>query len=644
MNESLLNLFDEPIYVSDLETYELYFMNDSCQRVIGFAGKNYVGMRCHKLLQNLDSPCSFCNNAQLREDSFLQWEYHNTHLDRHFEIRDKKCLWNGRYCRFEIARDITEEKRQEEQHRKSMSIALSAAQQAGRARTRFLSRVSHELRTPLNAILGMVNVAAAALDKPPLLREAHSKIEGSARYLLAQLNDILDVAHMESGSFGLSPEAFEFSDFLSELCSLYVMEARQNHLTFTATLDYFPAETLYADAHRLKQMLGGLLSNACKFTEPGGKVRLEIRPWRSNPQVLWLECVVSDTGIGISPEFMDKLFVPFEGEAEGGRGFSGMGLGLPISKKVADLMGGTLEIQSRQGQGTRCTVRVPLGVRRARRDCLPAESLQKMRAMRILAVDDAEGCRNLTQMLDSLGLAAHTVHSGVEGVECLKALHAAGGQYDLCVVYERIGDLAFSGFWDAVEAGLGVRKECCAVSMFSYVDAHEVMGQRHIAHFLGKPYLAAPLLDLLCAVHGLAPAAFQGESKGFDFSGKRLLLVEDNEINREVAFELLSKVGKFSVEMAQNGREAVAMFTAHEAGYYDLILMDICMPIMDGHEATRCIRAARQQGGDSVPIVALSANSNEEDKEKSRACGLNAHVAKPLDLDVLCPVLAQVLG
>ena len=644
MNESILNLFDEFIYISDIETYELYFMNTACKGLFGVTDESYRGRRCHKVLQGLDEPCPFCNNEKLIEEQFYEWEYYNPECDGYYAIKDKKFVWKERWCRFEMAREITTLKRQQEQHRKSMGIALEAAQQAGKARARFLSRVSHELRTPLNAILGLINVASAAQDQPVLVGEAHKKMESSARYLLTMLNDILDVAHMESGSFVLEPASFEFSDLLGELCSLYVLESRQRHVVFRPSLEYFPAETLYADSIRLKQLLSNLLSNAFKFTEPGGEVLLEVRPWRSGNETLWLEFVITDTGIGMSSEFMGKMFDPFEGEAEGGRGASGAGLGLSISKKIVDLMGGTLDIESQLGKGTCCVIRLPMGVRRSRRDAMDPAVLRQLQSLRLLVVDDAQGCRNIKQILDSLSVHADVVTSGAHAVDFLGDMEREGRCYDMCIVHEKVRDLDFAGFWERVSEGHGVRKEDCVVSMLSYGDASQIMQTRGISRFLGKPYLTGPLLDILCGMRGLPLPPRQVESKGYDFSGKRLLLVEDNEINREVAFELLSKVCKFSVEMAQNGQESVEMFIAHPAGYYDIILMDICMPVMDGHTAALEIRGRLKNGGAHVPIVALSANSMEEDKEKSRVCGINAHVAKPLDLDVLCPALAQAMA
>lgn len=643
MHDAILNLLDECIYVSDMETYEVLFVNERLREALSMGDKDPAGQRCHKLLMGYDQPCPFCKNAVLTEDDFLEWEDRATMLGHILHRRDKILRWAGRPCHVSIACDITEHVEQQQQQHQHMVMALKVAQEAANTRMRFLSGVSHELRTPLNAILGFINVAHVSAGQPQLVAEAHRKAEGAARHLLSMLNDILDVADMENGVFALHPAPFEFADFLSELCSLFVLEGRQRQVHFHPSADFFPTETLFADALRLKQLLTALLSNAFKFTDVGGHVYLEARPGSSGNETLWLEFVVSDTGRGMPPELIQRMFEPFESDKDVGE--AGVGLGLHICKKIVALMGGELNITSALGEGTRCHLRIPAGVRPSRRDALTTTQLDSLRNLRLLVVDTAEGCQQLKRVLDSLSIRADMVRQGLHAVDLLNDMDRMHQHYDACIVNGKLPDLQTSGLWEKIAEERGVSRQQCAVSMLSYAEGSTCMNACNIPHFISKPYMTTPLLDFVCKVSGMTlPPAAQAATQNHDFSSKRLLLVEDNELNCEVAFELLSKVCKFSVEIARDGREAVTMFQEHPPDYYDIILMDICMPVLDGHAAAKEIRTLRHMGGDRIPIVALSANCLDEDKARSRQSGMNEHVAKPLDLDILCPTLAQVLA
>lgn len=646
MHEAILNLLDDYIYISDVEDYEVLFLNTRLREALGIGDRDYTGQRCHKLLMGYDEPCPFCKNPVLTEDAFLEWEDRATMLGHVLQRRDKILVWQGRCCRLSIADDVTTRVQLQQQQQQHMLLALDAAQEASSARMRFLSGVSHELRTPLNAILGFINVANASAGQPHAVAEAHKKAEGAARHLLSMLNDILDVADMENGTFTLRPAPFEFADFLAELCSLFVLEGRQRQIHFHPSADFFPTETLFADALRLKQLLTALLSNAFKFSDMGDEVRLDVRPGNSGNETLWLEFDVTDTGRGVPPEFVHRMFEPFESDTKNTCvGEAGAGLGLPICKKIVDLMGGELGINSTPGKGTHCHVRIPAGVRPSRRDALTPEQYDQLRKLRLLVVDDATDCQHLKRILDSLGIQADMVHRGLHAVDLLQDMQRMHEHYDACIVHCKVYDLESSGLWENIARQQGVLPQNCAVSMLSYAEGCACMGTNDIPNFLCKPYMTTPVLDFLCKVSGThLPPAIQADAQGHDFSHKRLLLVEDNELNREVAFELLSKVCKFSVEMAQDGRDGVTMFQERPPGYYDVILMDICMPVLDGHAAAREIRALAHMAGDTIPIVALSANCLDEDKARSRQSGMNDHVAKPLDLDVLCPVLARVLA
>lgn len=644
MREAILNLLDDYIYVSDVKSYEILFLNTSCRKALGLGDQSYAGHLCYKLLQGHDEPCPYCKNAQLQKDAVVEWDDHRIRPGRIIHRKDRILDWNGRLCRMSFARDITDAKMQQSSEHIKLTKALEAAEQAAEARSRFLANVSHELRTPLNAILGFISVAAASVGQPELLAEAHKKAATSTHYLLAMVNDVLDMAHMSNGTFSLAPATFELSDFIGEVCALFVLEGRKRDVSFHPHVDFFPSETLFADSLRVKQLLIALLSNAFKFTAQGGVVHLNVRPLERNNTSQWLELIITDTGRGMSQDFLARMFDPFERDGTQCMGEAGMGLGLPICKTIVDLMGGDMHFDSAPGRGTKCRVQIPVGVRPSRREALSAEQWQCLHSLKLLVVDDTEGQKQLRPILDNLALQADMAENAHHAVQLLDSKAQQQQAYDACIVHGNIGELEESGLWDKLSRGHGVNAAHGAVSMLSYTDACTCLNEHPVLRFVKKPYMSVPLLEFLCSTQGMVLPQPQEPCRCCNFLGKRLLLVEDNELNRQVAFELLSKICNFTIDMAENGREAVTQFQQHPAGYYDVVLMDISMPVLDGHAATKEIRALAELNGHTVPIVALSANTQPEDKERSLQCGINEHLAKPLDLDKLCPVLTNLLG
>lgn len=771
MNLDVLDWLDEVVYIADMETQDLLYMNDKGRTYYNIVGNQYLGQKCYHLLQQLDSPCPFCSSSSLCEESFYQYERYSEPLDRYFCIKSKKITHQGRPCRLELAADITDSKRasarsqqhyqalmisllgtvcrldetcqrvdwyndsyldfigytkeqfenelkcglgylhpedlcrvpdiaeqtrstgqpvsvtirfsrsdgeprtmlatlahchdtdnnpcfysmgvditdytrQQEAEGKSLLEALEAAKKANQAKSRFLSRMSHELRTPLNGIIGMAHVASISEGSPGVQRELQQKISASAKYLLTLFNDILDISNIETNSFSLTPRPFLLADLLSDISALYALEARERKIAATLTLDYFPEESFYADMQRLKQVLGNLLSNALKFTSPGGTVNLHTRRYALEPGTAWVEFTVRDSGTGISREFMEHIYTVFEQEdATSTSRIQGVGLGLPISKHIINLMRGTLDIRSAKDVGTECVVRVPLGLLPQWHAEISSQYREHLASIRLLLVDDVRSCANMTRVVAVLGMPLDTALSGVEALEMLAQAEQRGQPYTVCMANDAIPDLATSGLaeWGRNRKDHPDTQYAVSCNLLTCMQSIRLQESRSTEiKRLCKPYLISTLLDALHA-WGLAPQREEREEIVYDFSGKRVLLVEDNGINREVASELLSRTCNFSVDTAEDGQKAVDMFSAHPTGYYDLVLMDIRMPVMDGLEATRRIRANATCGGHEVPIVALSANAFDEDRERSRQSGMNAHMAKPIDMNALCPVLARLL-
>lgn len=490
--------------------------------------------------------------------------------------------------------------------------------------------MSHELRTPLNAVIGMNRLAIHRQDDAKELQNCHAKIEAAARYLLSLINDVLDFSRIENGKLQLAIQPFSLPAFLYDLYDLFSGEAEQRLLDFTLRVEPFEEEHFNGDALHLKQIFVNLLSNAFKFTEKHGRVTLAVRELTRRGRTSVLEFTVSDTGIGISPDGLTRIFNIFEQETtEIVNQYGGSGLGLSISKSLVKLMDGTISVRSKKGRGSAFTIVLPLGAVAAP----PSSAVAEDTFSGVLVVDNREDGETATRILNAAGIKTVFASGASEAIRRLEA-SAAGG--------EPLGTVLLAAALpgaDTVRRHLRSRPELAGVRLAltgGRLPDPEVMADDGPG-FIRKPFFRSLLLDGLRELHGNAPKERPQEDL-FDFTGKNLLLVEDNELNMEVAREQLRGCG-FSVEAACNGKEAVERFAASPPHHFDVILMDVLMPVMDGLTATRKIRDLRRDDARTVPIVALSANAFEEDRQKSLASGMNAHASKPLEIDALCALL-----
>lgn len=632
MNEDLiLNAIDEIIYVADVQTYDMLYMNNNCIAVTGCP--DYHDKKCYDILHKRTDPCPFCTNHLLNKDTFYTWEHSNTHLGRCYFLKDKLIDWEGRLARIEFAIDVSHYKsqistaenkmasiirsipggvclgeavpegikvvwhndnfldligytkeqfttelssmiryvhpddvglvadvcdackrtgqaqtmhirticrdgtirfliitvsyykvlgseselyystgidvtdytRKEEENRKALEEALKAAQEASKAKSRFLSHMSHEIRTPLNAVIGMAAIANSAITDTAFVMDCHQKIDHAANYLLSLINDILDMSRIESDKLLLAHRPFDFKAFVEGISSLFAVQAQGRGVSFSIRVQAGAYRHFVGDALHLKQVIVNLLSNAMKFTPRGGQVSMAIRTRPQGANMLRLEVDVQDTGIGIKPEALDRVFETFEqADSDTTSEYGGSGLGLAISKRIVELMGGEIYAESTLGAGTIFKMWVPLEL------------------------------------------------------------------------------------------------------------------------YAGDPLVLHAKQDV-------------------NFAGKVVLVAEDNEINMEIATEIL-RAKDIAVVAASNGQMALDIFRKSEVGHFDAILMDIRMPLMDGMAATRAIRALPRADAGTVPIIALSANAFEEDKRASLACGMSGHISKPIDIAELYSVLAQCIG
>lgn len=542
-----------------------------------------------------------------------------------------------------ICIDITDEtelrRMQEtlEQQARALKEALAQAEQANRAKSDFLSHMSHDIRTPMNAIVGMTDIARAHLHEPEKMRDCLDKITLSSKHLLGLINDVLDMSRIENGNIMISAAPLSLSELLENVVTITQpnIKARDQH--FSVSLHHIRHEWYRSDALRLRQILINLLSNASKFTPPQGSITVTIEEEAQGPARSLLRIGVRDTGKGMEPAYLVHLFEPFTREADSRVDKTeGSGLGMAITKRLVELLDGTITVESAPGQGTAFTVTLPMEVEET-----PPED-EALPALRILVVDDSPETREyMANALSELGVHAVCAEGGADAVGQAARAQAAGTPFDAVLL-----DWKMPGV-DGLETARRIRAQAggaVPILLMSAYDRSDIEAQAHevgIRGFLQKPVFRSTLY------HGIrqfvmGEARRPAQTQSYDFTGRRILLAEDNDLNREIATALLERTGAL-VDTAANGNACVACFADAPIGYYELILMDIQMPELDGLEAARIIRSLDRADA-SVPIVAMTADAFAEDVEAARRAGMDGHIAKPIDIDQLYRLAARFLG
>ncbi len=544
-------------------------------------------------------------------------------------------------------RDVTEERRVQQERldaaRAALQSALDAATAASRAKSDFLSNMSHDIRTPLNAIIGMTTIAQAHLDDAERIADCLGKIGMSSRHLLNLINDILDMSRIESGKMTLNPEPFTMADFIHSLMAVIQPQADKKRLRLKLDFTGIRCENVRGDQLRIHQVLINILSNAVKFTPEDGVISITVReterPYTASAGYAFYEFIIQDTGIGMSPEFLTKMFQPFERASEASR-IEGTGLGMTITHNLVEMMNGDIAVESREGQGTRFTVTLPL-----EQLAVSGEGEAELRGLRVLAADsDGASLHHLQETLEDVGMVCDICPNVPAALDLAAQAQTSGRDYFAIILGWRMPVIDGVQGCRELRAILGRDIPILIASSFEWTLTGDEMRKYGITGFIPKPYFRSRLVDTLtgCTAGGKARrAAAQEEDE--PFAGRHVLLTEDNEINREIAVELLDMLGA-SADCAENGREAVDMFSAAPEGTYDLIFMDLQMPVMDGYAATRAIRALPRPDSGTIPIVAMTANAFVEDIRACEQAGMNAHLAKPISLQQLVDVMKQQLG
>ena len=527
----------------------------------------------------------------------------------------------------------------------ALEDAVKAAESANRAKSTFLSNMSHDIRTPMNAIIGFTTLASANVGNEEKMKDYLSKILSSGNHLLSLINDVLDMSRIESGKIHLEETAVNLSDILHDLKTIISGQiyAKQLEL-YMDTMDVID-EDVFCDKIRLNQVLLNLLSNAIKFTAPGGTVSVRVTQLQQAPQGKGrYEVRVKDTGIGMSKEFADRIFDPFERERTSTVSkIQGTGLGMAISKNIIDMMGGSIEVHTEQGKGTEFVICVDLRLQSAQKKIEKIDELEGLKAL--VVDDDFSTCDSVSKMLLRVGMRSEWTVSGREAVLRARQALEVNDAFHAYIIDWRLPDM------NGIEVTRQIRRlgDDTPIIILTAYDWSEIEVEAKAAGvtaFCSKPMFMSDLRESLLDALGHqktddSPGAFPASDQTRNFEGKKILLVEDNELNTEIAIEILSEYG-FVVSTAENGQEAVEKVSAAEPGAYDLVLMDIQMPIMDGYEATRRIRALDDPQAASIPIVAMTANAFDEDKRAAIKCGMNGFISKPIVLDEVIEALKDV--
>ena len=637
---------DDVFLMLDAETSTADYVSPNIGRLLGIPWRK-VRQDVHALaaLHPKDDPDRDKNFLEgLSRGEQREWDaaylHQETREPRWFHVVAMGSEVEGKTKYILVMSDRTADK----QVNQALSDAVAAAETANRAKSTFLSNMSHDIRTPMNAIIGFTTLAISNLDDKERVKDYLTKTLASSNHLLSLINDVLDMSRIESGKIHLEEVEVNLSDVLHDLKTIVSGQIHAKQLELYMDSMDVTDEDVYCDKTRLNQILLNLLSNAIKFTPAGGTVSVRVRQLAGQVRGCGqYEFRIKDNGIGMSPEFAKRIFEPFERERSSTVSrIQGTGLGMAITKNIVDMMGGTIEVQTAQGKGSEFIVRVPLRVQAEHR---PVEKITELEGLKALVVDDDfNTCDSVTKMLVKVGMRAEWTLSGKEAVLRARQSIEMSDVYHAYIIDWRLPDM------NGIEVTRQIRSlhddtPIIILTAYDWSDIEVEAKAAGVTAFCSKPMFLSDLRETLMSALGQKQTDAAQEllpQKDADFKGRQILLVEDNELNREIAQEILREYG-FRVDTAENGAVAVEKVSTAAPGSYDLVLMDVQMPVMDGYTATRQIRALENPALAGVPILAMTANAFDEDRRRAMESGMNGFLSKPIVIGDLVQELHKIL-
>ncbi|MGN1367753.1 MAG: response regulator [Aristaeellaceae bacterium] len=630
---------DDAFLMLDAATLQADYISPNVERLLGLSAEDIQrDVRVMKrLTEETVNPSSWDFLSDILPGDQHEWDMEYIHQ----KSGEKRWFHTVGLCS-EVQGDrkyilVLSDRTADKKANQALKEAVRAAESANRAKSSFLSSMSHDIRTPMNAIIGFTTLASANTGNEEKIKDYLSKILSSSNHLLSLINDVLDMSRIESGKIHLEETEVNIPDIFHDLRTIVGGQVHAKQLELFMDVLDVTDENVYCDKTRLNQVLLNLLSNAIKFTAPGGTVSVRVSQLPGAPAGKGLyEIRVKDTGIGMSREFATKIFEPFEREHTSTVSrIQGTGLGMAISKNIIDMMGGVIEVHTEQGKGTEFVIRLTLRLQEGKHT---AEKIAALEGMTALVVDDDYNtCDSVTKMLRKVGMRSEWTLSGKEAV--LRAKHATEMEepFRAYIIDWRLPDMNGIEVTRQIRA-LGDQTPIIIMTAYDWNDIEAEAKAAGVTAFCSKPMFMSDLRNtLLTAIDQMeeqSESTIPEPSKASMFRDRRLLLVEDNELNREIALEILGEYG-CAVDTAENGAEAIEKIAASKPGDFDLILMDIQMPIMDGLEATRRIRALNDPALANVPILAMTANAFNEDRQAAAECGMNGFLSKPIDIEEL---------
>ena len=540
--------------------------------------------------------------------------------------------------------DIDAEMRDSMTKSRALSDALKTAEEASKAKTTFLSRMSHEIRTPMNAIIGLDSLALHEPDISDTTRSYLEKIGTSAQHLLGLINDILDMSRIESGRMTLRNEEFSFPKLIEQINTIFSGQCNEKKLEYNCQIVGQLGEYYIGDSMKLRQVLINILGNAVKFTPEGGKVNLIIEKTADFDKKSAIRFTIKDTGIGMSKDYLPKIFDTFSQEdSSATTKYGSSGLGMAITKNLVETMNGKIEVDSEKGVGTTFTVTVTL--MNSDKDDSAADDVEiRPHELNVLVIDDDPiACDHAKLVLEKSGIAADTVLTGKESLEMIKLRHARREPYNLIIVDLHMPEMNGVEVTRKIREIVGNESAIIILTAYNWDDVADEAISAGVDSFIAKPLFSGALIDELKKVFKKKNLGSDEKRTKADLKGRRILLAEDMPVNAEIMMMVL-QMREMEAELAENGKIALEMFQKSPEGYYDAILMDMRMPEMDGLEATQRIRALERPDAKTIPIIALTANAFDEDVQRSLQAGLNAHLSKPVEPEVLFETLENMIA